>query len=153
MPEDFQRWDRSLPFPSIPFPSLSFPFLPVLPFPTFSLLLLSFLPSLFHSSLPIFPPFPIPVSLLNRDRGFTKRPENFSTLQIYVSEVQRHLDSHCTTESCLIISGEATRGFGGRVEPPLASRTTPGIRTKPQRNSFWEEVGVPQYLASAYLKL
>jgi hypothetical protein len=53
-------------------------------------------------------------------------------------------------------SGEATGVFGGGgVEPPplpLASRTTPGIRTKPQRNSFWEEVGVPRYLASAYLK-
>jgi hypothetical protein len=31
-------------------------------------------------------------------------------------------------------SGEATGGGG--FEPPLASRTTPGIRTKPQRNFF-----------------
>jgi hypothetical protein len=61
----------SLPIHSLSFSSLSFPFLPVLPFPTFSLLLLSFFPSLFHS-LPPFSPFPIPVSLLNGDRGFMK---------------------------------------------------------------------------------
>jgi hypothetical protein len=152
MPEDFQRWDRSLPFPSIPFPSLSFPFLPVLPFPTFSLLLLSFLLSLFHSLAPSLSSLPHP-RLASRGSRVYETPGKFFNIADYVSEVQRLLDLHCTTESCLIISGEATRGFGGRVEPPLASRTTPGIRTKPQRNSFWEEVGVPQYLASAYLKL
>jgi hypothetical protein len=47
-------------------------------------------------------------------------------------------------------SGEATRGGG--FEPPLATRITPGIRTKPQRNFFGKGVGVPHYLASAYLK-
>jgi hypothetical protein len=29
-------------------------------------------------------------------------------------------------------------GGGGGFEPPLASRKTPGIRAKPQRNYFWE---------------
>jgi hypothetical protein len=48
-------------------------------------------------------------------------------------------------------SGEATGGLEG-LNPPLASRITPGIRTKPQRNFFGKGVGVPHYLASAYLK-
>jgi hypothetical protein len=33
------------------------------------------------------------------------------------------------------LSGEATGGWED-LNPPLASRTTPGIRTKPQRNFF-----------------
>jgi hypothetical protein len=51
-------------------------------------------------------------------------------------------------------SGEATGGggLGGFEPPPLASRITPGIRTKPQRNFFGKGVGVPHFLASAYLK-
>jgi hypothetical protein len=42
--------------------------------------------------------------------------------------------------------------WGGGLNPPLASRITSGIRTKPQRNFFGTGVGVPHYLASAYLK-
>jgi hypothetical protein len=38
-------------------------------------------------------------------------------------------------------SGEATGGLG--FEPPLASRTTPGIRTKPQRNFLGGDRGTP----------
>jgi hypothetical protein len=43
-------------------------------------------------------------------------------------------------------------GVWGGLNPPLASRITPGIRTKPQINFFGKGVGVPHYLASAYLK-
>jgi hypothetical protein len=46
-----------------------------------------------------------------------------------------------------VVSVARPRGGGG-VEPPplLASRTTPGIRTKPQRNFFGKGVGVPSIL-------
>jgi hypothetical protein len=39
------------------------------------------------------------------------------------------------TPNIEMVSGEATGGLGS-LNPPLASRTTPGIRTKAQRNFF-----------------
>jgi hypothetical protein len=44
------------------------------------------------------------------------------------------------------------KGRGEEFGPPnVRDRSTP-LRTKPQRNFFGKEVGVPHYLASAYLK-
>jgi hypothetical protein len=66
------------------------------------------------------------------------------------SQRERHVTD--TWVFCVPVSGEATGGFGGGLTPPLASMITHGIRTKPQRNFFGKGVGVPHYLASAYLK-
>jgi hypothetical protein len=74
---------RSLLFPFLSFPSLPFPIF-FLSFPFLYIQSPSpIIPSLI-SSIPSLPflPSPISVSLFNGDRGFMKRPENFSTLQI-----------------------------------------------------------------------
>jgi hypothetical protein len=45
----------------------------------------------------------------------------------------------------VVDKGEATGGLGGLnpPPPPLASRITPGIRTKPQKNFFGKGQGYP----------
>jgi hypothetical protein len=64
--------------------------------------------------------------------------------------VERHF-SPLPLRSHALVTGRGGGVGGGLNPPPLASRITPGIRTKPQRNFFGKGVGVPQYLASAYL--
>jgi hypothetical protein len=67
-------------------------------------------------------------------------------------ELLRVDDGRAIIRDIPIFTVARPRGGGFEPPPPLASRITPGIRTKPQRNFFGKGVGVPHCLASAYLK-